>query len=252
VSDVDFQPLARRTYVAEAIRTIKDMILDGRLAPGQRLPPERSLSEALGVSRPTVREAIRSLQAMNILESRHGAGTFVASLSVDELLRPLQFALSLAAGGLEHLFEVRLLLEPGAAALAAERATPEQVAGLRDCVARAAAEAIDDADAMLRLDMELHQRIVDASDNPLLQHLLAATVALGEESRAYTVQLPGVRPRTVVEHRAIVEAIADGDAAAARAAMAAHIGRIRDKALTGARAGAASAPAADATAPPVR
>ena len=69
-----FEPLARRTYVADVIRTIKDMILDGRLAPGQRLPPERALSEALGVSRPTVREAIGSLQAMNILESRTGWG----------------------------------------------------------------------------------------------------------------------------------------------------------------------------------
>ena len=113
-----FEPLARRTFVADAIRTIKDMILDGRLAPGQRLPSERALSEALGISRPTVREAIRSLQAMHILESRHGAGTFVASLSVEELLAPLQFVLSLADGGLEHLFEVRLMLEPGAAALA--------------------------------------------------------------------------------------------------------------------------------------
>jgi GntR family transcriptional regulator, transcriptional repressor for pyruvate dehydrogenase complex len=231
VSEVEFQPLARRTYVAEAIRTIKDMILDGRLAPGQRLPPERSLSEALGVSRPTVREAIRSLQAMNILESRHGAGTFVASLSVDELLRPLQFVLSLAEGGLDHLFEVRLLLEPGAAALAADRASEEQVAGMRDCAARAEAEAVEDAEAMLRLDTELHERIVEASGNPLLQHLWAATSALGAESRAYTVRLPGVRPQTITEHHAIVEAIAAGDAAAAQAAMAAHIARIRDAAL---------------------
>jgi len=231
VSEVEFQPLARRTYVAEAIRTIKDMILDGRLAPGQRLPPERSLSEALGVSRPTVREAIRSLQAMNILESRHGAGTFVASLSVDELLRPLQFVLSLATGGLDHLFEVRMLLEPGAAALAAVRASEEQVAGLRDCAARAEAEAVADAEAMLRLDTELHERIVDASANPLLQHLWAATSALGAESRSYTVRLPGVRPQTITEHRAIVDAIAARDAVAAEAAMAAHISRIRDAAL---------------------
>jgi GntR family transcriptional repressor for pyruvate dehydrogenase complex len=231
VTDVEFQPLARRTYVAEAIRTVKDMILDGRLAPGQRLPPERSLSEALGVSRPTVREAIRSLQAMNILESRHGAGTFVASLSVDELLRPLQFVLSLAEGGLEHLFEVRLLLEPGAAALAAERASAEQVAGLRDCAARAEAEAIDDAEAMLRLDTELHERIVESSGNPLLQHLWAATSALGAESRAYTVRIPGVRPQTITEHHAIVAAIAARDAAAAHAAMTAHISRIRAAAL---------------------
>jgi DNA-binding FadR family transcriptional regulator len=230
-SDVDFQPLARRTYVAEAIRTIKDMILDGRLAPGQQLPPERSLSEALGVSRPTVREAIRSLQAMNILESRHGAGTFVASLSVDELLRPLQFVLSLAEGGLDHLFEVRLLLEPGAAALAAERATAEQIEAIRDCAARAEADAVDDADAMLRLDTELHERIVEASGNPLLQHLWAATSALGAESRAYTVRLPGVRPRTITEHHAVIDAIAAGDGPAAAAAMTAHITRIRDTAL---------------------
>ena len=231
MSDVEFQPLARRTYVAEAIRTIKDMILDGRLAPGQRLPPERSLSEALGVSRPTVREAIRSLQAMNILESRHGAGTFVASLSVDELLRPLQFVLALAGGGLDHLFEVRLLLEPGAAALAAARASEEQIAGLRDCAARAEAEAVEDPEAMLTLDTELHERIVEASGNPLLQHLWAATSALGAESRAYTVRLPGVRPQTISEHHAIVEAIAARDAAAAEAAMTAHIARIRDAAL---------------------
>ncbi len=231
MSELRFEPLARRTYTADAIRTIKDMILDGRLAPGQRLPAERALCEALGVSRPTVREAIRSLQAMNIVESRHGAGTFVSSLSTEELLRPLQFAMSLAEGGLEHLFEVRLLLEPGAAALAAERATPDQIAGLRDCARRAEQEAAVDADAMVRLDAELHERIVEASGNPLLQHLWSATKALGVESRRYTVRLPEVPPHTVTEHVAIAEAVAGGDAAAARAAMEAHITRVRDAAL---------------------
>ena len=232
-SDLDFQPLARRTYVAEAIRTIKDMILDGRLAPGQRLPPERSLSEALGVSRPTVREAIRSLQAMNILESRHGAGTFVASLSVEELLRPLQFVLSLADGGLANLFEVRLLLEPGAAALAAERATDEQIERLQDSIAQAEGARPDDHPTMLRLDTELHELIVRASGNPLLEHLWAATSALGVQSRTYTVRLPGVTARTITDHQAIIAAIAARDPAAAGAAMAAHIERIRDAALGG-------------------
>jgi GntR family transcriptional regulator, transcriptional repressor for pyruvate dehydrogenase complex len=230
VTEPRFEPLARRTFVADAIRTIKDMILDGRLAPGQRLPSERALSEALGISRPTVREAIRSLQAMHILESRHGAGTFVASLSVEELLAPLQFVLSLADSGLEHLFEVRLMLEPGAAALAAERASSEEVDGLRDCAARAE-HAVDDPDAMLRLDTELHERIVRAAANPLLEHLLAATAALGAESRAYTARLPGVLDETAAEHSAIVESIATGDADAARAGMAAHIHRIRNAAL---------------------
>jgi GntR family transcriptional regulator, transcriptional repressor for pyruvate dehydrogenase complex len=229
--DPEFTPLARRSYVADVIRTIKDMILDGRLTPGQRLPPERAVSEALGVSRPTVREAIRSLQAMNILESRHGSGTYVASLSIEELLGPLQFVLGLAEGGLAHLFEVRLLLEPGAAALAAERATPEDVAGLRDCAARLEREAPLNPEAVVDLDIELHERIVRASGNPLLRHLLAAISALGAQSRSYTARLPGVVEPTFAEHSAIVEAIAAGDAAAARAGMEAHITRIRDIAL---------------------
>ena len=158
------------------------------------------------MSRPTVREAIRSLQAMNILESRHGAGTFVASLSVDELLRPLQFVLSLAEGGLDHLFEVRLLLEPGAAALAAERASDEQVAALRDCAARAEAEAVADADAMLRLDIELHERIVEASAQP------AAPAPVGGDERA--------RRREPLLHRA-----AAGRAARARSPSTARSSR---------------------------
>ena len=231
MTEPQFEPLARRTYVADTIRTVKDMILDGRLTPGQRLPPERALSEALGVSRPTVREAIRSLRSMHILESRHGSGTFVASLSVEELLRPLQFVLSLAEGGLEHLFEVRLLLEPGAAELAAERATAEDVDGLRECIERAGPEAAEDPDLMLRLDTELHERIVRAAANPLLEHLLAATSALGAESRSYTARLPGILDETLAEHDAIVAAIAAGEPEAARAAMEAHIRRIRDAAL---------------------
>jgi GntR family transcriptional repressor for pyruvate dehydrogenase complex len=226
-ADTEFQPLARRTYVADAIRTIKDMILDGRLKPGQRLPAERALCEALGVSRPTLREAIGSLQAMNILESRQGAGTFVSSLSVEELLSPLKFVLALADGGFDHLFEVRLLLEPGAAALAAERASDEEIDAMRDCVTRANVEALDDPQAMLRLDMELHRRIVEASGNPLLEHLWAATRELGAESRSFTVHLPGVRPQALSEHRAIVDAIASRDPDAARTAMADHIERVR-------------------------
>ena len=89
---------------------------------------------------------------------------------------------------------------------------------------------------MLRLDTELHERIVRAAANPLLEHLWAATTALGAESRAYTARLPGVLEQTVGEHAAIVEAIAIGDADDARARMAAHIRRIRDAALAPAQA----------------
>lgn len=230
----EFKRLARTTFAADTVSTIKDMILDGRLEPGQRLPSERALSEALGVSRPTVREALRSLEAMNILESRHGAGTFVSSLGAEELLRPLQFVVALADSALEHLFEVRLLLEPEAAALAAERASAEQLEGLRD-LARRTRESAGAPEPMLRLDTELHERIVQAAANPVLQHLVASTSVMARESRSYTVRLPGVVERTVREHEEIVGAICARDARSARAAMAAHIRRIRDAALAAAR-----------------
>ena len=226
----EFRALPRTGFVADAIRTIQDMILDGRLRPGDRLPSERALSEALGVSRPTVREALRSLGAMNIVETRHGSGTFVTSLSVEELLRPLQFALALSDFALEHLFEVRLMLEPGAAALAARRADELELELLRDCARRGMATDLD-PDELVRIDVERHGTIAGAARNPLIQRLLASIATLAEESRAYTVRLPGVALRTAGEHDQIVEAIGARDPERARAAMIAHITRIRDAAL---------------------
>jgi DNA-binding FadR family transcriptional regulator len=233
-----FLPLARTGFTADVIRVVKDMVLDGRLRPGDRLPAERALSEALGVSRPTVREAIRSLQAMNIVESRPGSGTFVSSLSVEELLRPLQFALALSDFGLEHLFEVRLMLEPGAAALAAERAREEDLVRLRDCVQRGAAKDLT-LDELVSLDAELHECIARAAHNPLLERLLSSISALAQESRGYTVRVPGVARPTAGEHERIAAAICAGEPERARAAMTAHIGRIRDASVAHQRGSAA-------------
>ena len=179
---------------------------------------------------------------MHILESRHGSGTFVASLSVEELLRPLQFVLSLAEGGLEHLFEVRLLLEPGAAELAAERATAED--------SRRAARRASSArrprrprtrTLMLRLDTELHERIVRAAANPLLEHLLGGHQrARGREPLLH--RAAAGHPRRDAR-RALTRSSRPsrpGEPEAARAAMEAHIRRIRDAALAASAQPAAS------------
>ena len=226
----EFRALPRTGFVADAIRTIQDMILDGRLRPGDRLPSERALSEALGVSRPTVREALRSLGAMNIVETRHGSGTFVTSLSVEELLRPLQFALALSDFALEHLFEVRLMLEPGAAALAAERAEEVELQRLQECLLRGSSADLS-ADELVALDIELHEEIATAAHNPLLERLLASISELAQESRLYTVQLPGVAEHTVDEHSDIVRAIRARDPGRARLAMNAHLARISEAAM---------------------
>jgi len=227
----EFQRLPRRTMATDAVGLIKQMITDGRLAPGQQLPSERALSEMLGLSRPTVREAIRALVAMHILEVRPGTGTFVSSLDLEELLRPMHFVLGLQTEqSLDDLFEVRLLLEPDAAALAAERALPEEIEAIRQAV-----EATQDAnishEELLRSDVELHRAIAEASHNPLLVSLLASISALGYESRAMTVKIPGVAERTHLEHEAIADAIGARAPDRARAAMLEHVARVRDAAL---------------------
>jgi GntR family transcriptional regulator, transcriptional repressor for pyruvate dehydrogenase complex len=225
-----FEHLQRRSVTNDAIRLIKEMILSGRLGPGDRLPAERELSEAMGVSRPTIREAIRSLIAMHILEARHGAGTFVSSLSIEELLRPLQFVFALSESGLQELFEVRLLLEPGAAALAAERTTEAEIAAMRECVERTRREG-SDIQRLLELDVELHRMISEGSRNDLLINMLASISALAVESRKITVELAGVPTHTIRDQAAIVEAIAARDPVAAADHMREHITSLREAAL---------------------
>jgi DNA-binding FadR family transcriptional regulator len=225
-----FEPLVRRNVTMDAIALIKEMIVDGRLRPGQRLPSERALSEALGVSRPTIRESIRSLVSMHSLEVRQGAGTFVASLSLDQLLRPMQFAIALSECGWHDLFEVRLLIEPPAAALAAERASKDELDGMIQC-ARRGDSGRPRPDRVASLDYELHERIVNASKNGLLINVHKSISTLAKESRNITVRLPGVAPQAMRDHIEIVSAIASRDAATAEGAMQRHLSRIRDAAL---------------------
>jgi DNA-binding FadR family transcriptional regulator len=213
----EFTPVRRSTAAAEAMRSIQEMIVDGRLSPGQRLPAERELSELLGISRPTLRETLRSLVSMNILESRHGSGTYVATLSTTTLLEPLQFVMALNSRTVESLFEARLVIEPALAALAASRAGSAQVTAMR--------AALADPDRVAA-DVTLHRLIAEASGNALLATMLETLSTLGRASRARTAARPGVLRRTAAEHKAIVDAIDTRDADAARAAMTAHLTRI--------------------------
>ena len=214
--------------VSDTTRLIKAMIIDGRLKPGDRLPPERSLCEALQVSRPTLREAITSLVAMKILNAQPGSGTYVSSLDPQELLEPMQFVLALSHSNLDQLFEVRCALEPEAAGLAAQRARPEEVRALRECIARTR-EWTDDLDELLLLDEQLHRLVIEASHNGIMINVLASMSSLADASRRITVQLPGIAAFTTKDHIRIGAAIADGDAAGARRAMDEHLRGIQKK-----------------------
>ena len=213
----EFTPVRRSSAAAEAMRSIQDMIVDGRLRPGQRLPAERELSELLGISRPTLRETIRSLVSLNILESRHGSGTYVAALDTAALLEPLQFVMALSGRTVEELFEARLVLEPALAALAASRADAAQVAAMRAALA---------GPDRVAADVALHRLVAAAAGNALLAAMLQTLSSAGRASRALTAARPGVLRRTAAEHTAIVDAIDRRDPEAAREAMRAHLARI--------------------------
>jgi GntR family transcriptional repressor for pyruvate dehydrogenase complex len=218
--------VARSSVGADVVERLKQRIASGELGPGDRLPSQRALGETMGVSLPTVREAIRSLTNLGLLEARHGSGTYVTSLRADELMRSMRFAMSLSDRSLGELFDVRLMLEPAAARAAAERRTTSQLAEMQTCIDESLADGVTH-DRLLELDVRLHQVVVEATRNALLLQLMDSIAALGTESRTRTISLPGVEPETIHDHQRIVNAIRARRAAASERAMRAHIERIR-------------------------
>jgi GntR family transcriptional repressor for pyruvate dehydrogenase complex len=223
---LEFPPIKRNAVANEAIDTIKQMIVRGEIGAGQRLPAERELAAQLGVSRPSLREAIRALIALNILESRHGEGTFVSSLEPELLAEPIDFVLQVNADALFSLFEAGRVLEAGIAALAAERATDLELSDLED-FAKLGRTKLDDAEAFIEHDVEFHARVRRMARSPILSSLLASVNALSYESRRRTAAAPAVRARACSDHRAIVKTLKAREAEEARAAMVGHLDHAR-------------------------
>lgn len=202
------------------------MIKNGGLKPGDRLPPERELAARTGVGRPAVREALRALQMLRIVEVRHGDGTYVSSLDPAALAEPYDVFLAIGSMTLDHLFEARRVLEAALAALAATRIDEQGIERLRECVAEAR-QAGDDPGRFLELDMQLHSLIVEAAGNPVLRNVMSSITGLLRASRELTVVIPGVRERVVADHQRIVEAIAARNADRAAECMGEHLDHVR-------------------------
>src|SRR5207249_5385718 len=162
-----------------AVEHIQQLVQSGELKPGDRLPSERELARRLGVSRSTLREAIRALVVMNILVPRHGDGTYVSSLEPELLSAPFTFALDTQPALRTHLFEARRVLETACARLAATRISDAELAELDDL----ATAGDSDADALIDRDVELHTAIAHAARNPILLALMGSMGTLALESR---------------------------------------------------------------------
>jgi GntR family transcriptional repressor for pyruvate dehydrogenase complex len=208
----------------EAIEQIRGLVASGEWGPGTRLPREADLAKQLGLSRNSLREAVRALSLARVLEVRQGDGTYVSSLEPGELLEPTLSATHLLQGRtVLELFEVRRMLEPEAAAMAAQRADADVIAALRHQLDRMVA-AGDRADDLVEADAAFHDVIARAPGNGVLQALLRSLSTNTVRTRLWH----GIADRGALdlareEHARIYEAIAAGDTDLARAATLLHI-----------------------------
>jgi len=221
------QPIKRRAISEDVTRNILESIRNRELKPGDKLPSERQLAEEFQVSRVSLREGMRTLAYMNIVEIRTGDGTYVSDLKPETLVEHLEFVLSLDDSTLHQLLEARQFVEPQLAALAATNITDEELALLNLQLQKMRAVG-DDFEQISELDVQLHMIIAQASRNPFLIRFMASLRHLGHKSRQRTSQIDFVRQISQKDHEQIVAAINAGDADGARDAMTRHLQHIQE------------------------
>jgi GntR family transcriptional repressor for pyruvate dehydrogenase complex len=205
------------SVTTRAIDSIRAMISSGELQPGDRLPPEQELADRLGVSRGSLREAVRALSQIKVLDVRRGDGTYVTSLSPNELLSGLVFSIELLQSqGLEEVLEVRRLLLPPAAALAAQRVTREQLTELHGIVDRLEVSA--DADEIAGLHHRFSKLVGDATGTATLSSILDALHFRDENIRRTWLSTdPARRDMALTHQRMLLDALERGDGDMAKA-----------------------------------
>jgi len=223
----ELEPVRRTKVYEEVAERIRRLIVDGRLRPGDKLPPERELAERFAVSRTSVRDAIRVLELTGLLEPRQGEGTVVRELTPDSLAQPLASILIHNRLLLTELLEVRKMIEPPLAARAATLASAEEVARLEEIFARQQARAAR-GEATIGEDSEFHYTIATAARNRVALKVVDVLMDLLQESRERSLQVPGRLQKSLQGHRRILDAITRRDARAAEAAMQRHLGEIED------------------------
>jgi GntR family transcriptional regulator, transcriptional repressor for pyruvate dehydrogenase complex len=208
-----FRGAVHREAIAHQITDrVLSLIRERQLSPGDKLPPERELASLLGVSRATLRESLRSLAMMNVLELRHGSGTYITSLEPQLLVENFDLVFSLNDSSFLELIEARQVIEPGATALAAQRINNEQIAILDQIITRSWECLKTTPEDFPRLDIEFHARTAEFSGNALLMRIMQAITKMSIASSQRTAVDSGmVSPerveRAIKNHVSILEAL---------------------------------------------
>jgi GntR family transcriptional repressor for pyruvate dehydrogenase complex len=212
----------------QIVRQIQDSITNGQLKEGDQLPAERELAQQFGVSRTAVREAVKTLREKGLVEAYPGRGTFITNGNARSIQQTLDRMIrSGPAGGTAHLAEVREILEPEIAALAAQRVDEEMLSAMREAISVMDA-ARQDSEAFIEGDLDFHLALAEAAANPLILSLIDSIVGLLREQRIRTYFVEGGPERGQYHHKRILEAVEHRDPAGAREAMRAHLGQVRE------------------------
>jgi len=219
--------LDRRSISEQVADRIIAMIKSGNLKPGDRLPTEQQMGVAFGISRPPLREALKALTLMGMLESRQGGRYTVTDLSPSRLVVPFNAMLSRASYDVDEHFEARAVVDLELIRLCTQRSTPEEQARIMKLALDGRAFHSDPI-AFRLLDVEFHQTINSAAHNRLLSAMAQGLYDIGLEIRHVAMGLPGLIERSVSQHVKMAQAIVDRDPVAAVAAYRLHLEHVRD------------------------
>lgn len=218
------RPVRSGQTTEQVVARVYELIKRDELKPGDRLPPERELAKLLGISRPSLRAGLGSLISMGVLKSRQGAGTFIVDGPPALDSEPLRLLAELHGFSFDHMFETRSILEVGAAGLAAEHATGDDMATMSEEIAEMFS-ALNDPQQFLVHDISFHRAVAAASGNPTLATLVEMVSAILYERRRDTIARAHDFHEALEMHRRIYRAIRARKPEEAREAMQEHIVR---------------------------
>lgn len=222
----------RKTRIyEEVVSQIHELMREGKFKARDQLPSERELAETFKVSRTSVREALRALEAQGLIVSRTGAGNFVAELPIESLVAPLATLLIEEKDALADIFEMRKLIEPHIASLAAERATKRDIERMKKILDKQR-DAVSRGETGVEADAELHFAIGRATQNQALEKLVSGLMDILSHSREESLQTTARRKASIESHRKILTAIEDHDQKKAREAMLFHIENVEENVLS--------------------
>ena len=222
-----YTPIQSARLYEQIVEQIEQRIVVGELKVGDQLPSERELAEQFAVSRTAVREAIKTLREKGFVEILVGRGTFIANSTSSVVRRTLDMLMRFdSSKGAMNMVEVREILEPEIAALAATRITDEDIAAMQQAMNKMEA-AIDNVEEFVEADLDFHLALAEATQNPIIPALLDPIIDLLREQRILTSRTKGVPQHGQYNHKIIIEAMIRRDPQAAREAMRHHLAQIR-------------------------